>query len=169
MLTFFKIYRYEAVLSIGNILKIKMAKVNSSEAVQSWKLIMFAYREVIGALENTLKQYDCSISKFQILYYMYFEGSQRPVDIANLISVSRPNVHTFFKRLMADKLIVAGAGARPRYSLTKKGESLFEVVFLEHGEHIDAMMSPMNDEFKNFLHKLRADASDYNKELGFES
>jgi len=103
--------------------------------VQSWRALMFAFKAILTHLERGLTSEDCSLSRFQILFLLYFEGDTAAVEIAKKMSVTRGNISTFLKRMESDGLIrpqIPIGQKRPVYKLTKKGASLFEKIFPGH-------------------------------------
>ncbi|MGE0632898.1 MAG: MarR family winged helix-turn-helix transcriptional regulator [Pseudobdellovibrionaceae bacterium] len=103
--------------------------------VQSWRTLMAAFKSILTILEKGLVSENCSVSRFQILFYLYFEGDLAAVTIARKLVVTRGNITMFLRRLEADGLIkpiVPKGQKRAVFTLTKKGAALFERIFPSH-------------------------------------
>jgi len=131
--------------------------MNKSEAVLCWKTIVFAYRTVVDELEYKLKEKGFSISKFQILYMLYFQAPLKPVHLAKEIKVSKANISTFIKRMKMEDLVkevYLGGEKWPHYELTSKGSKIFEEVFPDHVDIISQLIKPMPQELMSYLLKI---------------
>ncbi len=96
---------------------------------------MNAFKVIFSELEKELMAEGCSVSRFQILFYLYFEGDLPAVEIARKLVVTRGNISMFLRRMESDgliKKIVPGGQKRPLYVLTPKGNSFFESIFPPH-------------------------------------
>ena len=114
------------------------ALLNSPE-VQSWRALMSAFKSIFTKLEKGLMAEGCSVSRFQILFYLYFEGDLPAIAIARKLVVTRGNITMFLRRMESDGLIrpvVPEGQKRPVFTLTKKGIGLFEKVFPPHIERV---------------------------------
>lgn len=138
--------------------KSKLDLLNNTEAVLSWKALMFAYRTTYNILEKNLMKEGCSIPRFQILYFLYFEGSLKPSEIAKKGGVSLPNITTFLKRMTIDDLIHEcwdDGGKRPKYKLNKNGVAFFENIFPNHVEQVTLLITPMPKSIYKYLIDLK--------------
>jgi MarR family transcriptional regulator, 2-MHQ and catechol-resistance regulon repressor len=143
-------------------IKDKLNRLNQKDEVIAWKTIMSAHGATYRKLEKNLNEVECGIPRFRILYFLYFEGPLRPMEIAEKSSASRPNITTFLKRMKIDKLVIEQKlkeGKRPKYKLTKKGEKMFEKIFPEHIKKVSSIVKPMPSELLDYLTnlKIRAD------------
>jgi len=96
---------------------------------------MHAFNTVFSELERGLMAEGCSVSRFQILFYLYFEGDLPAVEIARKLVVTRGNISMFLRRMETDGLIskiVPPGQKRPLLRLSPKGEQLFEAIFPAH-------------------------------------
>ena len=111
--------------------------------VESWLSVLRTYRTMFHFLDTRLQQAGCSIPRFQVLIVLCLEDQETPVNIARRLSVSRANVSTFLKRLIADGLIQKNTipeSRRSTYSLSPKGQSYLKEIFPEHISHIKEVM-----------------------------
>lgn len=127
-------------------------------SVKTWLAIVKGYRGIYSYLEKHMADYDCSMSRLQILLYFYFRGALAPVELARFMAVSRPNITNFIKRLREDGLVkeVKGEGARkrPKYTLTVKGKRYFEEIFPEHISEIKKVVKQLPDDAVDALLNL---------------
>src|SRR5688572_29592569 len=77
----------------------------SEPQVKSWHSLMQAYRTVAQHLESSLLKSDCSLSRFQILYIIYFDGATPASVLVRKLGVTRGNISTFLKRKVLDGLL----------------------------------------------------------------
>lgn len=117
--------------------------------VRSWQSLMQAYRTVAQNLESALLKADCSLSRFQILYLLYFEGASPASVLVRKLGVTRGNISTFLKRMLIDGLVKVdvsvGSPSRPFYILSDHGQSYFESIFPEHIAQIKGEMPALSD------------------------
>jgi DNA-binding MarR family transcriptional regulator len=128
--------------------KEKMKQLLELPEVRSWRALMGAFNTIFSELEKGLVSEDCSISRFQILLHLYFEGTLAAVDIARLLLVTRGNISMFLRRMEADGLVKKRAPAgqkRPLYSLTAEGQRFFERIFPSHIQRVRSL-SPVLDQ-----------------------
>ena len=107
--------------------------------VRSWRALMGAFKAIFTRLEKGLMAEDCSVSRFQILFYLYFEGDLPAIAVARKLVVTRGNITMFLRRMESDgliKRIIPPGQKRPLFTLTKKGVALFEKVFPPHIERV---------------------------------
>lgn len=124
--------------------------------VQSWRALMAAFKAIFTQLEKALMAEGCSVSRFQILFYLYFEGDLPAVEIARKLLVTRGNITMFLRRMESDGLIkpvIPRGQKRPLFTLTKKGMALFERIFPEHIERVKKLAPALD---QNTLHQLKA-------------
>jgi len=111
----------------------KVLDLLKQDKIQNWRSLMRAFEGVYHGLECSLSKEGLSISRFQIMFYLYTEEYMAPVDLARKMLVSRANISTFLKRMMADDLVMecpkSKSLKRPCYRLTKKGKNFFEELF----------------------------------------
>lgn len=97
-------------------------------------------------LESALQREGFTVPRFQIMFYLYFQGPLLPSTIADLMTVTRGNITAFLKRLTADKIVKTVPGrsqGRPKYALTAKGKREFESMFPAHAERVKKLVLPM--------------------------
>ena len=124
--------------------------------VQSWRALMAAFKAIFTQLEKGLMAEGCSVSRFQILFYLYFEGDLPAVEVARKLLVTRGNITMFLRRMESDGLVkpvIPSGQKRPLFTLTKKGSSLFERILPPHIERV-CKLAPTLDQ--NALRQLKA-------------
>lgn len=107
--------------------------------VKSWRALMVAFKSIFSQLEKGLMAEGCSVSRFQILFNLYFDGEVPAVEIARKLVVTRGNISTFLRRMESDNLVkkrVPPGQKRPVYSLTERGISFFEAILPAHIERV---------------------------------
>lgn len=126
--------------------------------VESWRTLMGAFQKIYRTLEQELLKDNCSISRFQILLLIYFNGPMSASDIAQRLCVTRGNISTFLRRLEADKLSrstpTGERGGRTLIELTEKGVKLFEDIFPDHIERVTKLMPQLAPVFLGTLQKI---------------
>jgi len=110
---------------------------------------MTALQTIYGALENSLlKEESCSVSRFQILFFLYFNGPLSAAEIARQLFVTRGNISMFLKRVREDGLVTVSkltrSEKRPLFCLTPKGTRFFEEVFPRHVRRVK-LLAPQLD------------------------
>lgn len=103
--------------------------------VKSWRVLMSAFKKILAKLEKGLIVEGCSVSRFQILFYLYFDGDLSAIAIAKKLIVTRGNITMFLRRMESDGLIkpvIPSGQKRPVFKLTKMGVSMFEKIFPAH-------------------------------------
>lgn len=124
--------------------------------VQSWRALMAAFKAIFSQLEKALMAEGCSVSRFQILFYLYFEGDLPAVEIARKLLVTRGNITMFLRRMESDGLVkpvIPSGQKRPLFTLTKKGAVLFERILPAHVGRV-RKIAPALDQ--NALRRLKA-------------
>lgn len=105
---------------------------------------MNAFQTIYQSFEEALLKNGCSYSRFQLLFFLYFEGSLAPVEISKKMLVTRSNISMFLKRMIGDGLVTecpeSSSIKRPCYMLTEEGSRLFESVFPAHIERVKMTM-----------------------------
>lgn len=97
---------------------------------------MTAFQSIFVELEKGLKKDGFHVSRFQILFFLYFGGPLSAADLARHLLVTRGNISMFLKRLERDRQIRVCPSSpsmrRPVYRLTKRAETIFETIFPKH-------------------------------------
>lgn len=119
---------------------------------------MNAFQTLYQSFEETLLKNGCSYSRFQLLFFLYFEGSLAPVEISKKMLVTRSNISMFLKRMIGDGLVTecpeSSSVKRPCYMLTEEGSRLFERIFPEHIERVKMSMPILPARSIRMLQKL---------------
>ncbi len=125
--------------------------------VRSWRTLMGAFKAIFTRLEKGLMAEDCSVSRFQILFYLYFEGDLPAIAIARKLVVTRGNITMFLRRMESDGLIkpiIPPGQKRPVFTLTKKGTTFFEKVFPPHIERVRKLAPALNQDTLRLLRSV---------------
>ena len=135
--------------------KSKLTKLLKRPEVESWRTLMGTFQTVYRALEQALLREQCSISRFQILFLIYFYGPLSASDIAQKLCVTRGNISTFLNRLEADHLTISlptgERGGRELVELTGKGARFFEKILPPHIERVTKLMPRLSPDFLTTL------------------
>ena len=127
----------------------KMKELMEDPQVRSWRAVLNSYKTMMRTLEESMQDFEgCSLSRFQILLNLYFNGSMRPVEIAEKLQVTRGNITMFLKRMVQDELIekeFSSGKVRPRFRLTDKGVSCFEEIFPCHIAKVKETFPQLDD------------------------
>ncbi len=128
--------------------------------VKTWNSLLQTYRALYSHLEGQLLQQGASLSRFQILHTLYFEGPHAPVALARRMHVSRANITNFLRRLLDDGLIEpcveSGSVKRPYYKLSETGRNYFEQIFPSHIEDIEKVMEVLPDNVLETLETMKS-------------
>ena len=123
--------------------------------VNSWRMLMEAYKRAYSYLDSALAKDGHSCARFQIFYYLYFDGPHSASALARKQVVTRGNISMFLKRLMAEKLVTSIAAPdsqkRKLFALSKKGREEFEKVFPKHIKRIQRVLPKANSAQLEFL------------------
>lgn len=144
----------------------KMKQLLDVPEVRSWRALMGAFNTIFSELEKGLVSDDCSISRFQILFHLYFDGSLAAVEIARLLLVTRGNISTFLRRMEGDGLVKKRAPVgqrRPLYSLTAGGRRFFEEIFPPHIRRVRGLAPILDQKTINLLCDLSANRKSLKK------
>lgn len=126
-----------------------MRELLQDPTVSSWRTVMQAYRSIFTQLERHLLERGYTMSRFQIMFCLYYDGPMAPYQIADRLLVTRGNVSTFLQRMRADGLVKSAAGLtqnRPFVTLSRKGRRDFEALFPQHVERIHELMEPFDQD-----------------------
>lgn len=136
----------------------KMLKLLNHPKVQAWRAVMSTFEGVIELLEKQLSEQGIHISRFLIMFHLYFEGSLSAVELARKLRVTRGNISTFIKRLEADDQIEICASSpsesRPKYCLTDSASADFEHIFTNHAELVKKLIPGLSKDLKAKLEKI---------------
>lgn len=138
--------------------KAKLVKLIESDEIKSWRLLMSAFQSVYGQLEKGLVDKDVTVSRFQVLFYLYFEGRTSASALSRKLLVSRSNMSMFLKRMQLDGLInfdIPKGQRRPEIELTMKGSKFFEDIFPEHAARVKAMVHAFAPQTVKDLEKIK--------------
>lgn len=134
--------------------------------VRSWLTLMSAFKRVLSYLESGLAQEGCSLSRFQILFWLFFEGDLSATKMAQKLLVTRGNMSMFLKRIEGDQLIVRKfevGSKRAKYRITSKGRSYFVKIFPRHIKRVCSIVPKLDQKSLKILSKI-SDHSALSKE-----
>lgn len=128
--------------------KEKLAQLLNDPKVISWRHALNTVEFMWARFEDELNKSGCNMSRFEMLFHIYFSGPLSAIQLSVQMGVSRGNISAFVKRLLKDDLIapckMSSTATRPKYSLSPNGEVFFERIFKIHLKHIDKMISPLS-------------------------
>ena len=138
--------------------KAQMKSLLKAPEVQTWRAIMSAFQVTLSKLEKGLMEDGLHVSRFQILFYLYFEGSLSAVELSRKLLVTRGNISTFLKRLENDEQIKICSSSpskgRPLYCLTPSAERFFEEIFPKHVKRVKQYVPRFPKDLQKFLEAL---------------
>lgn len=127
--------------------------------VKAWRTLMSAHTQILRFLEAELLKENCSISRFQIFFHLYFYGPTSSIELAKSLCVTRGNISTFIRRLQEDSLVTVkapqGRGGKQTIKLTKKGENFFENIFPDHIKRVVSAMPDISSKSLTALEALK--------------
>lgn len=135
----------------------KLRTVLQQSDIQSWRLLMETFRTVYNRLEKTLTDEGASASRFQVLFYLYFEGPKRATELSRKLLVTRGNMTMFLRRMESDRLIkyqFEENQKRPVIHLTDKGIKFFEDLFPRHTDRVSTLVKPFSRQTRKDLEAL---------------
>ncbi|PIU01055.1 MAG: hypothetical protein COT74_00695 [Bdellovibrionales bacterium CG10_big_fil_rev_8_21_14_0_10_45_34] len=142
--------------------KSSFVQLMTAPQVKSWRALLGAFQYVFSNLEKGLTSEGYSMSRFQILLTLYFDGPHSAINISRKLLVTRGNVSTFLKRLLADGLVEASdrskSGKRPLFCLTDKGIEIFESVFPRHIDRVKSLMPKLDASVIETLSQIPRDS-----------
>lgn len=128
--------------------KDKLEQLLKDPKVVSWRHALNTVEFLYSRFEDELVKSGCNMSRFEMLFHIYFSGPLSAIQLSEKMGVSRGNISGFVKRLLKDDLIapckMSSTVTRPKYSLSPKGEIFFEKIFKIHLKHIDEMVTPLS-------------------------
>jgi DNA-binding MarR family transcriptional regulator len=128
--------------------KEKLEELLNTPTIISWRLALNTVESVYSRLEDELIKNGCNMSRFEMLFHIYFSGPLSAIQLSERMDVSRGNISSFIKRLLSDDLIapcrMSSTATRPKYSLSKNGEEFFEKILKIHAKHINNLLTPLS-------------------------
>ncbi|MGE3975326.1 MAG: MarR family winged helix-turn-helix transcriptional regulator [Bdellovibrionales bacterium] len=122
----------------------RLKKAYCEPEVKSWRVLLKAFQTIYTHLEKGMSADGVTISRFQVLLMLYFDGPLSASDISRRLLVSRGNMSMFLRRLTSDRLVevsdASKSKTRPLYCLTKGGAKQFEALFPRHVKRIKELM-----------------------------
>ena len=133
----------------------KLEKMLEDPKIVSWRLALNSVEELYDQFDKKLNEVGCNMSRFEMLFFIYFTGPLSAIQLAAKMKVSRGNISAFLKRLKSDGLIepckISSTATRPKFVLSVKGEEYFTEIFKLHIKQIKASVHPFTEEFKKEL------------------
>lgn len=131
-----------------NLSQKKMEELLEDPSVISWRALMSAYHKIYKYLESRLHEENYTIPRFQLFFYLYFEGPHSSIELAKKLNVTRGNISSFTKRLEQDLLIKIaipeGRGGKAMIHLTESGKKDFERHLPAHIARVISLMPPLS-------------------------
>lgn len=126
--------------------------------VIAWRSLMRSCFFIYRFLEKALLKENCSIPRFQILFYLYFEGPHSAIDLSRKLFVTRGNISMFVRRLLREEIIEVSpetiSEKRPLFCLTTRGRIDFEEIFPRHIDRVVSIMPSLPSKFLKILDQI---------------
>lgn len=125
--------------------------------VRGWRALMGAFKSTLVELEKGLNRYECSPSRFQVLFFIYMDGPMLPVELSRKLLVTRGNITGLIRRMEEDGLIEClphESSKRLKVHLTGSGVAFFEEIFPEHIKNVNKVLPDFPIEVISFLEEL---------------
>lgn len=119
---------------------------------------MNSFQSVFFYLEKGLTDDGTTMSRFQVLFRLYFDGEMNAADLSRQLLVTRGNMSMFLRRMESDKLIkfrIPMGKKRPVVHLSSRGIKLFEIVFPRHIKRLQNVLRPFTNQTKMDLESLK--------------
>lgn len=123
-----------------------LVRLLDNEEVKSWRLLMDTFQAVFSRLEKSLLEEGLSVTRFQVLFHLYFEPDIMPAELSRRLLVTRGNMSMFLARMERDGLIernIPYGKKRAEMVLTTKGSRYFERVFPRHIKRVKLLVKPL--------------------------
>jgi len=125
----------------------KLDKLYLNKEVKTWKLLMETFSTIYSRLEVSLGNEGMSMTRFQVMLIIYFQGPISPNSLAQKLLVTRGNISMLLRRMENDELITyieVDGKKRPSVLLSKNGAKLFEKIFPEHIARVKKLVKPLS-------------------------
>jgi DNA-binding MarR family transcriptional regulator len=122
---------------------------------------MGTFKSIYSKLETSLNNEGINISRFQVLFILYFENEANANTLSKKLLVTRGNISMLIKRMEGDGLIVFEpifGKKRHNIKLSKKGKILFEDLFPRHIGRVKKLVNPLYNKSINELIGLKTHA-----------
>ncbi|MBY0517554.1 MAG: MarR family winged helix-turn-helix transcriptional regulator [Bacteriovoracaceae bacterium] len=133
----------------------KLEKMLDDPKVVSWRIALNTVEELYEQFDKKLNEVGCNMSRFEMLFFIYFKGPLSAIQLAAKMRVSRGNISAFLKRLKVDGLIepckMSSTATRPKFVLSEKGEEYFDEIFKLHLKQIKSLVSPLTGKLQEEL------------------
>jgi len=127
--------------------------------VVTWRTLMEVFKDLYQGFEEALQSDGFSYSRFQFMFFLYFEESHSPIELSKKLGVTRSNISTFIRRMKKDGIIIecphSSSTKRPCYRLSQKGIALFEEIFPKHIERVTKQIRAQPKRNLAFLKKVK--------------
>lgn len=70
--------------------KVKLKHIIDQAEIKSWRLLMSAFQSVYSQLEKGLANEGISVSRFQVLFYLYFEQRMKASELSRMPPLAYP-------------------------------------------------------------------------------
>lgn len=147
-----------AIADGGILSKAKLKHIIDRADIKSWRLLMSAFQSVYSQLEKGLASEGVSVSRFQVLFYLYFEPRMKASELSRKLLVTRSNMSMFLRRMETDGLILfdlPSGQKRPEVLLTPKGIKFFESIFPTHATRVGSLVKPFGSQTIRDLEELQ--------------
>lgn len=139
----------------------KLEKYLKDSEVVSWINIIECFQTIFSKLEAGLADDGLNVTRFQVLFYLYFNGNLNANALAKRLLVTRGNMSQLLKRMELDGLIsletVTGKKSI-NLKITKFGRRQFEIIFPRHINRVKALIIPLSESTLSEIQNLKKSA-----------
>lgn len=139
----------------------KLEKYLKDSEVVSWINIIECFQTIFSKLEAGLADDGLNVTRFQVLFYLYFNGNLNANALAKRLLVTRGNMSQLLKRMELDGLIsletVTGKKSI-NLKITKFGRRQFEIIFPRHINRVKALIIPLSESTLSEIQNLKKNA-----------
>lgn len=123
---------------------------------------MATFTTIYSKLELALGNENMSMTRFQVMLLLYFQGPLSPNSLAQKLLVTRGNISMLLKRMEIDDLITykeIEGKKRPYVLLSRNGSKFFEKIFPKHISRVKSLVKPLSKATRIELLSLQENAN----------
>lgn len=145
----------------GKLSSKKLEKYLKDGEVVSWITIIDCFQTIFSKLEAGLADDGLNVTRFQVLFYLYFNGNLNANALSKKLLVTRGNMSQLLKRMEVDGLISLESTIGKKsinLKITKDGTKLFETIFPKHIKRVKSLIIPLSQSTLNEIQNLKENA-----------
>ena len=145
----------------------KLEEYLKDDEVISWINIIDCFQTIFSKLETGLTDDGLNVSRFQVLFNLYFNGNLNANALSKKLLVTRGNMSQLLKRMESDELISLESITGKKsinLKLTKDGRRLFETIFPKHIKRVKTLIIPLSEATLSEIQNLKKNAERVNFE-----